>query len=66
MAIFGRMLITLQIYSTSPIAQSMMGTARFMVPTLPPVLESSGSDSESVDDYSDVDDSDSWSVIDER
>ncbi|KAM0512914.1 hypothetical protein ACHAPE_008417 [Trichoderma viride] len=48
-----------------PTAQSMMITARFMVPTLP-ALEYSDSDLESISDYSDTDGSDSWSVIDER
>lgn len=61
-------LIVAQNYSKVPIAQSMMGTARFLLPTLPVLgLESSYLlYSESVEDYSDADDSDSWSVIDER
>lgn len=48
-----------------PTAQSMMITARSMVPTIP-ALEYSDSDSESVSDYSDTDGGDNWSVIDER
>ncbi|KAK1239925.1 hypothetical protein MKX08_007367 [Trichoderma sp. CBMAI-0020] len=48
-----------------PTAQSMMITARSMIPTIP-ALECSDSDSESVNDYSGTDGGDSWSVIDER
>ncbi|PNP45557.1 hypothetical protein TGAMA5MH_02780 [Trichoderma gamsii] len=48
-----------------PTAQSMMTTARSMVPTIP-APEYSGSDLESISDYSDTDGGDSWSVIDER
>lgn len=48
-----------------PTAQSMMITARSMIPTLP-ALEYSDSDLESISDYSDTDGSDTWSVINER
>lgn len=50
-----------------PTAQSMMTTARSMVPTLPAQEYSDlDLDSDSLNDYSNTDGGDSWSVFDER
>lgn len=50
-----------------PTAQSMMTTARSMVPTLPTQEHSDlDLDSDSLSDYSDTDWGDNWSVIAER
>jgi hypothetical protein len=58
-------LIVILGHSMAPTAQCMITAARCMIPTIP-ALEYSDLDSESVSDYSDTEEGDSWSVISER